>query len=184
MRSTHLVIGFSSLVMVIGGVAAGCGSSSKAPVETTTTDAAATDGGEEAAATCTATTDAGSLSTYVSPAGPADSGINGTTVWACEKAACTTQVAACAAEACCNATILDALICSDTATGATALITCFGTAAVSPDTTVQAMVACLEGAMSSCGISLPDAGKDGAVAADTGTGSETSTTVDSGAGEQ
>ncbi len=189
MRTTHLVIGFSSLAIVIGSTAMGCSSSSSKAPAGTVSDAATEDGGEDTgAATCTATTDAGSLATYVAPAGPADAGVNGTTLWECEKAACSAEVTACAADSCCNALILNGFSCL-AVMGVSAEVVCFAPAIESSDPAVTAMVNCLTTKASSCGIVLPDGGADGAAttadtgtASDTGTGAETSASTDAATG--
>jgi hypothetical protein len=157
MRSMHLITGisiFSGLVIAVG---IGCSSSSsKSP--TTVSDAATTtdggDGGEDAE-TCTLS-DAGSLSSYMLPANTPEAGI---ALWDCEKAACTADLATCAADTCCNALIVNALTCSNIM-GASAIITCFGPVLESSDMTATTVAACLK--LAPCGL---DAGLDAATTA-------------------
>ena len=189
MRSLHLVTGISAFSALIVAIGVGCSSSSNKG-STTVSDSGTPveDGGEEAAA-MVCPDDGGSINSLAVPA-TGDAGAN---ALECEKNACASTFSACAADACCNNTLYEAFICLAAAAGdagstsgglSTAGLACFTTAEASSDTNVTALLSCLVGAESTCGIgdggSKPasDAASDSSATASDASGDGASTATD------
>jgi hypothetical protein len=165
MRSYHFILGVSAIASLSIAIGAGCSSSSNKG-STSNTDGGGTpeDGGETGDAMAPCATDAGSLTNWT-PVGASDAGI---ALLECEKAACETQWAACAADQCCNDAYIQGFQCLTNVAdgGATNTVPmsveeqCFGAAlALSSDTNVSNLEICL---LSACGVKVPDGGADGA----------------------
>jgi hypothetical protein len=190
MRSLHLVTGISAFSALVVAIGVGCSSSSNKG--STVVDSGGTtpeDGGGEAAA-MVCPDDGGSINSLAVPA-TGDAGAN---ALECEKNACSSEFSACAADACCNNTFYDAFTCLAAAAGdggsttsggiSTAGLACFTTAEASSDTNVTALLSCLVGAESTCGIgdggSKPasDAASDSSATASDASGDGASTATD------
>ncbi len=157
-RSSHRFMGAT----VLAAAALGCSSSSHPAAATS--DAAANRG--DAASTPCTPSDAGLLATYVAPSGTNDAGFDPGNAWACEKAACAGQVAACSNDCSCNAATLAGLACAAGIGTYSAEVDCFNTAFAAvlqgtADSPLDMAATCIIENLESCSGLVPDAGPDG-----------------------